>query len=185
MDNTIQPDGSRVLNDTGKKEIGDLPKIANGNQVLYYPGFPEQPKVMQDVIQTMLAVGVSNPALTAVSNTWNSKSKVLNQLVEDRIVRIVTGADSIDALDTLVKDKVIHCLTRDGEASCSAGGQDLGLAMLAQGQAVASQNRPTSAAYRKAAAQAKAQKRGLWHGSFIDPEAWDAAVGQNPMVRRP
>jgi putative aldouronate transport system substrate-binding protein len=103
-DNTIQPDGSRVLNDTGKKEIGDLPKIANGNQVLYYPGFPEQPKVMQDIIQTMLAVGISNPALTAVSTTWNSKSKVLNQLVEDRIVRIVTGSDSIDALDTLVKD---------------------------------------------------------------------------------
>ena len=108
------------------------------------------------------------------------------QYCQDRIAApYPCGALAEAALDTLVKDKVIHCLTRDGEASCSAGGQDLGLAMLAQGQAVASQNRPTSAAYRKAAAQAKAQKRGLWHGSFIDPEAWDAAVGQNPMVRRP
>lgn len=104
VDNTIQPDGTRVLNDTGKKEIGDLPKIANAPQVLYYPGFPEQPKVMQDVIQQMLAVGVANPALTAISTTWNSKSKELSQLVEDRIVRIVTGADPIDALDTLIKD---------------------------------------------------------------------------------
>ncbi|HEX2915788.1 MAG TPA: hypothetical protein VH186_33815 [Chloroflexia bacterium] len=104
VDNEVKPDGTRVLNDTGKKEIGDLPKIANGNQVLYYPGFPEQPKIMQDTIQAMLAVGISNPALTAVSPTWNTKSKVLTQLVEDRIVRIVTGADSIDALSTLIKD---------------------------------------------------------------------------------
>lgn len=104
VDNDLKPDGTRVLNDTGKKEIGDVPKIANAPQVLYYPGFPEQPKIMQDMIKQMLEVGIANPALTAVSTTWNSKSKELSQLVEDRIVRIVIGADPLTALDDLIKE---------------------------------------------------------------------------------
>jgi putative aldouronate transport system substrate-binding protein len=102
--NTLKSDGTRVLNDLGKKEISELPRVANGPQVLYYPGYPEQVSIMQDGIRQMVEVGISNPALLAVSNTFTNKSKELNQLIEDRIVRIITGRDDINALDDLIKE---------------------------------------------------------------------------------
>lgn len=102
--NEVKPDGTRVLNDLGRKEISELPRIANGPMALYYPGYEEQVKLMQDGIRQYIESGVDYPIPGATSNTQVSKGKELTQLIEDRVVRIVTGRDSLNALDDLIKE---------------------------------------------------------------------------------
>jgi putative aldouronate transport system substrate-binding protein len=101
----VQPDGSRVKNDLGKKDVsGDMTNLSNSPQVLYYPANPEQGPLMQNSIRSLLEVGVQNPALTAVSQTAVTKTKELNDLLTDRVTRIITGRDDIKALDGVIQE---------------------------------------------------------------------------------
>jgi putative aldouronate transport system substrate-binding protein len=102
--NEVKSDGSRVINDLGRKDKSDLPNIAQGQIPLFYPGFPDQPALMQNTIKQLLEIGVANPALNAESNTWNTKSKELAAFLNDRIIRILNGRDQLSAIDDMVKE---------------------------------------------------------------------------------
>jgi endonuclease YncB( thermonuclease family) len=60
-------------------------------------------------------------------------------------------------------------------AVCFAGGLDLNPWLVQQGWAVA--YRRYSRDYVAAEAEAKAAGRGLWAGSFVQPEAWRRKEG--------
>jgi putative aldouronate transport system substrate-binding protein len=104
--NDVAADGSRVLNDKGRKEIGagDLVGLTNIPPVLYYPGYPDQPALIQNNVKQLLEIGVADPTQAATSATWNSNGKVLEKLVDDRITRILTGRDALSSIDDLVKE---------------------------------------------------------------------------------
>ncbi|MEL6504414.1 MAG: thermonuclease family protein [Pseudomonadota bacterium] len=55
---------------------------------------------------------------------------------------------------------------------CTAGGKDIGAAMVAAGMAV------SYGAYGAQEAAARAAKRGLWRGNFTRPQAWREANNQ-------
>lgn len=102
--NEVKADGTRLLNELGNKEISELPRIANGAQVLYYPGYEDHVTIVQDGIRRYIEAGISNPSQGAVSSTWNSKNGELNLLVEERITQIVIGRDPLSALDDIISE---------------------------------------------------------------------------------
>jgi putative aldouronate transport system substrate-binding protein len=103
--NEVKPDGSRVLNDKGTKERSELTTcIGNAPLTLYYPGFADQPALVQGAIKSLVEIGIDNPALTAQSATFNSKGKELQQFLNDRVQRIVVGRDPVSELDNVIKD---------------------------------------------------------------------------------
>lgn len=97
-------DGSFTRTDQWSKDILDLKNLLGIPVAYYYPGTLQDAIDQQKYAEQLLPVGVQNPALTAYSTTWNSKSKELNQLLQDRIVRILSGRDQVNALDEMVKD---------------------------------------------------------------------------------
>ncbi len=96
-------------------------------------------------------------------------------------------------LERVIGARTVTCVQdpRDPEdrygralAMCGAGGEDLQLALLRTGLALAYRRyldyrdgtpRPYRAAYLAAEAEAVAAKRGMHAGRFISPEAWRAA----------
>jgi len=56
-------------------------------------------------------------------------------------------------------------------ATCTANGRDLGDAMVRTGHAV-DYARHSNGRYAEAERQARAAKRGIWAGTFEEPEAW-------------
>jgi len=101
---TVQPDGTRVVTDLGKRDISDIPNLTNAPQVAYYPGAPGDAEYIQGLVRDMQAVGADNPALTAFSPTLAAKGGELAQLKVDRLTAIITGREPPSALDGYVKD---------------------------------------------------------------------------------
>lgn len=101
---TVQPDGTRILNDRGRAEIGELGTVVVPPPVLYYPSDPGDAQYLQSAATRIAALGIDNPTLTAFSPTNASKSVELNQLGADRVTAIITGRDPLAALDTYIKD---------------------------------------------------------------------------------
>jgi len=104
VDYTKQADGSLVLTDAGKNEIGDLNYIMQTQPVLYYPAYPDQAPLVQSTIKELLANVYNNPALTAYSATWVTKQSELNTVINDGINAIVTGRQPASALDKVISD---------------------------------------------------------------------------------
>jgi putative aldouronate transport system substrate-binding protein len=101
---TVQPDGTRILNDRGRAEIGELGTVVVPPPVFYYPSDPGDAQYLQNAAAQIAALGIDNPALTAFSPTNAVKSVELNQLGADRITAIITGRDPLTALDQYIKD---------------------------------------------------------------------------------
>jgi len=101
---TVQPDGTRILNDRGRAEIGELGTIVVPPPVFSYPSDPGDAQYLQATAARIAALGIDNPALTAFSPTNAVKSAELNQLGADRITAIITGRDPLTALDAYIKD---------------------------------------------------------------------------------
>ncbi len=107
---TRKPDGTRDINDRGKREIGDqfglpnLPNLTNAPQVFYYPGTTGDAEYVQNVAKEMSAIGIDNPTLNVYSPTAVTKSAELTQLGRDRITALVTGREPFSAYDAWVRD---------------------------------------------------------------------------------
>ena len=101
---TVQPDGTRILNDRGRAEIGELGTVVVPPPVFYYPSDPGDAQYLQTAAAQIAALGIDNPTLTAFSPTNAVKSVELNQLGTDRITAIITGRDPLAALDTYIKE---------------------------------------------------------------------------------
>lgn len=104
VDYTKQADGSPVLTDVGKNELGDLNYIMQTQPVLYYPAYPDQGPLIQNTIKDLLANVYNNPALTAYSATWVSKQSELNTVINDGVNAIVTGRQAASTLDKVISD---------------------------------------------------------------------------------
>jgi putative aldouronate transport system substrate-binding protein len=101
---TLQPDGTRILNDRGRAEINELGTIVTPPRVFYFPSDPGDAAYLQNAARDIAALGIDNPALTAFSPTNSSKSAELSRLGIDRTTAIITGRDPLTALDTYIKD---------------------------------------------------------------------------------
>lgn len=92
------------------------------------------------------------------------------------------GQEAADQLAGMVRGKEITCEQRDRDrygrvvAVCTAGGYDLGEAMVGQGYAIALST--ISDAYVGVEERARSAKVGIWGGQFDIPAAYRAA---NPM----
>lgn len=86
------------------------------------------------------------------------------------------GRRALDHLKSLIAGRVIACTTLDIDryqrrvARCTAGGRDLGGAMVKDGWAIAYLGHALD--YAGDEAQAHAARRGLWAGDFEAPEDW-------------
>lgn len=101
---TSQPDGTRVLNQRGLAEIGELGTVVVPPPAFYFPSDPGDAQYMQSAAAQIAALGIDNPVLDAFSPTNAAKSGELNQLGTDRITGIITGRDPIAALDQYIRD---------------------------------------------------------------------------------
>jgi putative aldouronate transport system substrate-binding protein len=100
---TVKPDGTRVKNDLGNTELGDLATLSGG-LTTYYSILPGDVQDLQNATRDLVALGQENPVLGLYSPTDSAKGGELNQLRIDRIVAIVTGRDPLSAVDQYVKD---------------------------------------------------------------------------------
>ncbi|HEX2912455.1 MAG TPA: hypothetical protein VH186_16725 [Chloroflexia bacterium] len=104
VDFTRQANGSPVLTDQGKNEIGDLNYIMQTQPVLFYPAYPDQGPLVQNTIKALLSNVYVNPALTAYSATWIGKQSELTTVINDGINAIVTGRQPLSNLDKVIND---------------------------------------------------------------------------------
>lgn len=88
------------------------------------------------------------------------------------------GRQARNELRRLIGGNAVNCTPaardRFGRtiATCEAGGQDLGEAMVRAGYATAYKGRGFVSRYGEAEAQARREKRGMWSGSFERPRDW-------------
>ena len=101
---TIAADGTRVRNDLGNAEIGDLATVCTNPPVMYYAGTPEAGPYLQGVTKELLALGVDNPTVGFFSPTDAAKTGELSQLNRDRLTSIVAGREPLNAIDAWLRD---------------------------------------------------------------------------------
>lgn len=86
------------------------------------------------------------------------------------------GLLATSALEEEIGGDAVVCIPRDTDrygrtvAVCAARGRDLGNALVRRGYAIA--YRRYSTMYVDAEIEARETKRGLWSGTFQEPEAW-------------
>ncbi len=105
-DDTVGSDGVRVATPTGQKEIGDLtPYVCNPTSVIFSGDDLQYGLKRQTWSRHALKIGVSNPTygLNVPTPTQLTKSVTLQQIVDDRLLRIIKGQDPVSAMDDLVK----------------------------------------------------------------------------------
>lgn len=102
-DHDVQPDGSLSLNDKGTADISALVYPFLSENYFYYPGVEGEAERAQKLNEQMAKVAITNPTAGLVSETAISSSGELSQLGTDSITSIVTGRDSIDALDSYIE----------------------------------------------------------------------------------
>jgi len=84
------------------------------------------------------------------------------------------GRQASAFLKSLVDGKLVICVEEGRDrydrfvATCFADGRDLGMALVAAGWAVA--NKRITGRYNSAQETAKAAKKGMWAGAFVEPE---------------
>lgn len=89
---------------------------------------------------------------------------------------IACGQVARSQLEIIVAEKTVSCVPISEDkygrtvAVCTADGLDLAAEMVAQGWAVA--YRKFSEDYVPQEDEARAEKRGLWSGAFVDPRRW-------------
>lgn len=103
VDHEVGADGSRVLNDRGKAEIGDTPKLASAPRIFYFPDRADV-ELQLRAGRDLLAIGVDDPTLGLFSPTSVAKAGELKKLGTDRVLAVVTGRAPLSALDEYVKD---------------------------------------------------------------------------------
>jgi putative aldouronate transport system substrate-binding protein len=100
--------GNPTLTDKGKADTmpwgAGTVTVPNPPQILFNPQDPQFAPVIQGDQKQMDAVGVSDASLGLYSNTNASKGNVLNQNMLDGLAAIITGTQSLDSFDQLVKD---------------------------------------------------------------------------------
>jgi putative aldouronate transport system substrate-binding protein len=104
---TVNSNGEREQTELGKKEIGNgsvIALVAEPNRVLYFPEMPGLAQSVQNTLKAVQPLSIDDPTETAFSATWGNKSRELNQLVNDRILRILSGQDPVSAVDDMVKE---------------------------------------------------------------------------------
>jgi endonuclease YncB( thermonuclease family) len=95
------------------------------------------------------------------------------------------GREARAALSDLVSGQTLNCLARDTDrygrnvATCSIGVRDIADAMVRRGWAIA--YRRHSLDYVTTEAEARKARRGIWQGSFEEPERWRADHRRGPV----
>ena len=94
------------------------------------------------------------------------------------------GEESWKFLNGLIQKRSVSCSPLDGNhdgqkiARCHIDGKDLADEIVRNGHAVAA----ASATYLAAEKEARANKRGLWAGTFVLPSEWRRRMKQNPPI---
>jgi putative aldouronate transport system substrate-binding protein len=101
---TVQPDGTRVLTDLGKSEIGYQSSFVNGPFVFFRPNNPPYALLQQEVATKLMEIGIDNPVQSLYSPTNTTRGPEFEQLGVDRITAIVAGREPLSALDTYIRD---------------------------------------------------------------------------------
>jgi putative aldouronate transport system substrate-binding protein len=101
MHHTLQPDGSPVITEQGKLELGDLWALMSGERVFYYD-VPGDAVYMQDLVRDLLAIGVDNPTWGLFSETYLERGQELAQFLHDEEVAIIAGREPLASLDGMI-----------------------------------------------------------------------------------
>jgi putative aldouronate transport system substrate-binding protein len=105
VDNTIQPNGVRLLTADGQKEVYGLSILMNGPSYFYTPqNDPHLAVKMQQYSAAAYAQGTSDASLGLYSPTATKQATVLLQLYKDRLLRIVTGTDPVSTASSMYTD---------------------------------------------------------------------------------
>lgn len=90
------------------------------------------------------------------------------------------GRVATRALTAAIRGSQVNCIPIDHDrydrdvAICTAGGHDLGDVMVRSGNAI-DYRRHSQGRYAAAEHEARAAKRGMWAGTFEEPEVWRRA----------
>lgn len=101
---TRMMDGSPVTTDKGKADRPGLAYAFTSEHRFYFASAPGEAERAQQTSKEAQAIAVDNPVQGLYSPTNDMKNAELTQLGIDRISPIVTGKESVAALDQYVKD---------------------------------------------------------------------------------
>lgn len=115
---------------------------------------------------------------------WGIDAPEARQVCTDASNRAwACGAAATSALQRMIAEGMVECHPRDRDrysrivADCSVGRKDLGSRMVALGLAV-DYTRYSGGAYAHQQEAAKAERLGLWSGTFEMPETWRHQIGR-------
>lgn len=109
---TVEADGTLLNTEQGERERSGLAYISNGPFVFYHEpnavfSREEQDEFtlgQQDLTRRMVELGIDNPAQGLLSETQVREAAVLDQIIDDGIVALVTGRTALDTLPALVTE---------------------------------------------------------------------------------
>lgn len=96
------PEGGFTLTDQGSADRSALVYPFLSENYFYYPGMPEETIFAQQHNEAMARVAIANPTAGIYSPTNGEVGAEINQYTMDTYTSIVTGRESIDALDEMI-----------------------------------------------------------------------------------
>lgn len=98
---TPQADGSPVITELGKQELGDLWSLMSGERVFFFD-VPGDAEYMQGLVAAQMAIGIDNPTWGLYSDTYVERGQDLVQFLHDEEVAIITGREPLESLDGMI-----------------------------------------------------------------------------------
>ena len=99
MHHEVNENGFRITNDLFRTEKSDLIYQMVGLNVYFFPDEPETALKVQEVAKQAAEIGQDDPTWGLYSAADAQNGPVLDQLATDTTLAIITGRESIDALD--------------------------------------------------------------------------------------
>lgn len=98
------PEGGYQTTDAGRAEIGNLVYPFLSENYFFYPGVDGEAEFAQKMNEAQAEAALPNPVLGIVTDTMIEKGTVVGQVVTDAYGNFVTGRESLDKLDDVIKE---------------------------------------------------------------------------------
>ena len=105
-DYKLDDKGNPVLTDRGNLDANNVPwkYIVQRPQVMYLPDIANYAKILYDVEQSLIPIGVADPTLGYYSPTFTSKNVPIEKAFNDGLTEIITGRGPLSNYDQVLKD---------------------------------------------------------------------------------
>lgn len=102
---TLEADGLRKLTPQGEADISGLVYgFSVADLYIYLPGYPDQAKERQHLIELSMPIAVKNPTLGLYSEKNTTEGPAINEYVSDTVNDVIFGRKGIEELATVQEE---------------------------------------------------------------------------------